>query len=247
MKKKMLLTLSAVSALLLLCSCSGGRPMEQAQGKEGSTKLSVVEISDGTMICASEDEFYVADTGFLKLTENGKNVALDELKPGTAISAVIGAVDESFPARIAPESAEIVSGTSSAPLVIEALSGLMDEDTALSEGTDILGFDFSEAGNLTSGEKEAVCYIISSKYGYGLNYVKGTYEELGAQGYIDLENMYWENGVLLSFSSETHTDTSVNFSAEKWRGGLGALFYMDCVGTYSGGLWSYKVGSLAIS
>jgi hypothetical protein len=83
----------------------------------------------------------------------------------------------------------------------------------------------------------------------GLTVVQGTMEELADQGYIDMENLYWEEGYFLSFTETERTDTSLTFSAQLWKSGLGAMFLCDCTTTREeNGPWEeYTVGAVAIS
>ena len=83
----------------------------------------------------------------------------------------------------------------------------------------------------------------------GLTVLEGTWEELVDQGYIDGENLYWEDGYFLSATETQRTDTGLTFSAQLWRSGLGALFYSDCnVGREVNGPWEeYIIGAVAVS
>lgn len=82
----------------------------------------------------------------------------------------------------------------------------------------------------------------------GLDYVTGTWEELCDQGYIDKENLYWDNGVFLSIELTEEGARKFTFTAEKWRGGLGAIFYTGCAAKPGrSGQWSYEPGGFAIS
>ena len=81
-------------------------------------------------------------------------------------------------------------------------------------------------------------------------------QELADQGYIDRENLYWEDGVLFSITEKAEPVyfmpegmAAVTFDAEKWRSGLGAYFFCDCTSfqTAAGHWDGYSVGSEAIS
>lgn len=71
----------------------------------------------------------------------------------------------------------------------------------------------------------------------------GTWAELVENGYIDGENLYWEDGCFFSISGNAG-----NFDVQIWRSGLGAYFYGDCTGAMApDGSWTYETGSEAIA
>ena len=108
-------------------------------------------------------------------------------------------------------------------------------------------------------EKETVMSEFASKH--DLPYIAGTWEELCEQGYIDKENLCWEDGLFLSI--KTNEDAEWNlpaikegdpvpeltaFDAQKWRSGLGAYFFGQCTAQKNvDGKWSYTVGQEAIA
>ena len=86
------------------------------------------------------------------------------------------------------------------------------------------------------------------------------------QGYIDGENLLWEDGCLFSIRETQDQDpvafslpcvgpgdeipdyNGVRFDAEKWRGGTGAYSFTNCTAASVDGHWSvYTVGAEAIS
>ena len=101
--------------------------------------------------------------------------------------------------------------------------------------------DLSGFTGLTEGEKAAVAYAFGMEH--DILPVMGTWEELAEQGYIDRENLYWEDGCLFSITGETG-----KFDAQKWRSGLGAYFFLDCTASMEqDGTWTYTVGGEAIA
>ncbi len=144
-------------------------------------------------------------------------------------------------------------------LYLQVLEDLWNVDPGLNDGITQIGIDLSELSHLTETEKEAVMREFASKH--DLPYVAGTWEELCEQGYIDKENLYWEDGLL--FTITTNEDAVWNlpaikegdpvpeltsFNAQKWRSGLGAYFFGQCTAQKNAdGKWSYTVGMEAIS
>ncbi len=144
-------------------------------------------------------------------------------------------------------------------LYLLVLEDLWNADPGLNDGISQIGIDLSKLSSLTETEKETVMHEFASKH--NLPYIVGTWEELCEQGYIDKDNLYWEDGLL--FSIKTNEDAvctlpannegdSVSeltvFDAQKWRSGLGAYYYGQCTAQKNkDGTWSYTVGQEAIS
>ena len=144
-------------------------------------------------------------------------------------------------------------------LYLKVLEDLWNVDPGLNGGISQIGIDLSELSHLTAEEKEIVMHEFASKH--NLPYIAGTWEELCEQGYIDKDNLYWEDG--LFFSIKTNEDAVWNlpalkegdpipeltaFDAQKWRSGLGAYYFSQCSAQKNAdGTWSYTVGQEAIS
>jgi len=128
-------------------------------------------------------------------------------------------------------------------LYLKVLEDLWNVDSGLNNEITQIGIDLSELSNLTDDQKDYVMSHFASKH--NLPYVVGTWGELCEQGYIDKENLIWEDG--LFFSIKTNEDKST-FDAQKWRGGLGAYFFGQCTAKKNAdGTWSYTVGQEAIA
>ena len=134
-------------------------------------------------------------------------------------------------------------------LYLLVLEDLWNADPGLNDGISQIGIDLSKLSSLTETEKETVMHEFASKH--NLPYIVGTWEELCEQGYIDKDNLYWEDG--LFFSIKTNKDVgsspdSTAFDAQKWRSGLGAYYFGQCTAQKNtDGKWSYAVGQEAIS
>ena len=134
-------------------------------------------------------------------------------------------------------------------LYLLVLEDLWNADPGLNDGISQIGIDLSKLSSLTETEKETVMHEFASKH--NLPYIVGTWEELCEQGYIDKDNLYWEDG--LFFSIKTNKDVgsspdSTAFDAQKWRSGLGAYYFGQCTAhKNTDGKWSYDVGQEAIS
>lgn len=134
-------------------------------------------------------------------------------------------------------------------LYLEVLEDLWNVDSGLNHGISQIGIDLSELSHLTELEKETVMHEFASKH--NLPFIAGTWEELCEQGYIDKDNLYWEDGLFFSIKTNEGGNSGPEqtvFDAEKWRSGLGAYFFGQCTAQKNAdGKWSYTVGWEAIS
>ena len=144
-------------------------------------------------------------------------------------------------------------------LYLGVLEDLWNVDPGLNSEISQIGIDLSDLSHLTEVEKDTVRSEFASKH--NLPYIVGTWEELCEQGFIDKENLYWEDG--LFFSIKTNEDAVWNlpaikvgdpvpeltsFDAQKRRSGLGAYYFGQCTAQKNAdGKWSYTVGQEAIS
>ena len=128
-------------------------------------------------------------------------------------------------------------------LYLNVLEDLWNVDPGLNNEISQIGIDLSEFSDLSDAEKDYVMSEFASKH--NLPYIIGTWEELCEQGYIDKDNLIWEDGLFISI--KTNEDNS-SFDAHKWRSGLGAYFFGQCtVQKNTDGTWSYTVGQEMIS
>ena len=134
-------------------------------------------------------------------------------------------------------------------LYLEVLEDLWNVDSGLNHGISQIGIDLSELSHLTELEIETVMHEFALKH--NLPYIAGTWEELCEQGYIDKDNLYWEDGLFFSIKTNKDGDSAPErtaFDAHKWRSGLGAYYFGQCTAQKNAdGKWSYTVGYNAIS
>ena len=224
-------------------------PGTAAVEPEGGALLAgtVIDVSDGSLLLAGEGD----DDGLYRLSLDGVPV-----EPGGAEALCVGKRAEvTFGGTVAECFPGIPGGVTRvravdgdlSPFVLyrQALFDLMETDEGLNGGARYLGVDLSGAANLTGGEKLALQYLLEQQY--GLSVLPGTFDELCEQGYIDRDALYWEDGVLLRVALvEDGTDT-FRFDAEKWRSGLGAIYWTDCTAARGADGWTYEVGGFAIA
>lgn len=224
-------------------------PGAAAVEPEGGALLAgtVIDVSDGSLLLAGEGDY----DGLYRLSLDGVPVepgGVEVLCVGKRAEVTFGGtVAECFPEIPADVTRVRAVDGDLSPFVLyrQALFDLMETDEGLNGGARYLGVDLSGATNLTGGEKLALQYLLEQRY--GLSVLPGTFDELCEQGYIDRDALYWEDGVLLRVALvEDGTDT-FRFDAEKWRSGLGAIYWTDCTATRGADGWTYEVGGFAIS
>lgn len=224
-------------------------PGTAAVEPEGGALLTgtVIDVSDGSLLLAGEGDY----DGLYRLSLDGVPVepgGVETLCVGKRAEVTFGGtVAECFPGIPGGVTRVRAVDGDLSPFVLyrQVLFDLMETDEGLNGGARYLGVDLSGAANLTGGEKLALQYLLEQQY--GLSVLPGTFDELCKQGYIDRDALYWEDGVLLRVALvEDGTDT-FRFDAEKWRSGLGAIYWTDCTAARGADGWTYEVGGFAIS
>ena len=260
MKKwPLLLVVYFCSCLLVACGAAGsgetvpgGVPSnEEPSGGESAQPASVTAIcrvvsNDGTLLLAGMD----GDPNIYTLTpEDDANLASGALVEVTYDGSIL----ETWPAQFSGVTAVNTARggfDDRCALYLQVLEDLWEVDSGLNGDLTYIGVDLSRT-SLSESEQAAVAWAFAGKHGGEL--LTGTWEELAEQGYIDQENLYWEDGILFSITEKemegVYSLTPVTFDAQKWRSGLGAYFFCDCTSVQSaGGHWNgYTVGSQAIS
>lgn len=153
---------------------------------------------------------------------------IEELRPGMTVRVGYdGCIMETWPGQIIADYL-IVEEYDGGLMKIyrDILEEMLGDDSALNDGTDYFGFDLASAPRLSSREAEALGWLFACAHKKLPVY--GTVEELGEQGYIDMENLYWEDGVHFSFKlveGSFSSDTGFTLECVKWRSGLGAVWW----------------------
>ena len=227
-------------------------------------------IADST----TDDTLLLADTESsdiyrLNAKKDGHHILLDgqpadlsDLKDGMEITVSWeGFIKETWPAQFGspvyisantPENGVVLDLCG---FYLQVLEDLWEMDSALNSDISLIGLDLSNApGGLTDSQIAAISCRFQELH--GIEVINGTWEELCKQGYINKEELYWEDGCHFSISTgdlcPTPTTDSpypgFSFDAQKWRSGLGAYFFMDCTPRWADGTWSgYDIGGEAIS
>ncbi len=260
--KKWPLFLAVYFCICLLAACaaagsgslSGGTPSNEEQSGGETTQPAsvtatcrVITAEDGQLLLAGTED----DQNIYTMS-----VECGDIQPGVLVEVTYdGTVMESWPAQFSGVSAvDIRPGgfDDRCALYLQVLEDLWDVDSGLNGDLTYIGVDLSQT-SLSDSERAAVAWAFAGRHGGEL--VTGTWAELADQGYIDRENLYWEDGILFSVTEKEapvylmQGMAAVTFDAEKWRSGLGAYFFCDCTSAQDAmGHWDgYSVGSEAIS
>ncbi|OJV66825.1 MAG: hypothetical protein BGO41_05255 [Clostridiales bacterium 38-18] len=249
MKKVLIIS---IMMILLLAGCANNNVDTTDKLPEASEVLvgTIVDINDASILLATEA------IGLVFVNSNNKIYSSDMqledasiLKVGNEIEVgYSGVVLESYPQQL-PEVdyvKQILSDTNYLPLLFQVMDDLYHTDEGLNSDISYFAVDTSNLTMLSEWEKEGLVYALGTKY--ALTGIQGTFDELVDQGYIDGDALYFEEGILFRFDIKTTTAKTVKFDIEKWRGGLGAYFFIDCEAEQDQeGVWQYKIGSEAIS
>ena len=74
-----------------------------------------------------------------------------------------------------------------------------------------------------------------------------TFKELQDEGYLETDELLWEDGCLFKITEKNDENGVLTFDAEKWRAGDGASYFLDCTakqnkdGTYA----DFEIGAFA--
>lgn len=260
MKKLYVILLALVLAFgLTACSkTNGDQPQTKPPADAVVLSAKIMDISGTTLLLANmgsdaqDGDIYSLDIAkTLVISSDGDTLGADALKAGMLVEvAYDGTVMESFPMQLGNVSGVYFKeqGDDIAGMYKTVINDLYEVDPGLNDGIDILAFDLNGVINLSEPEKTALVYLVGNAY--GLQTVRGTFDELAAQGYFsggDFASLYFANGIFITVEDTQMQDGRFTFNAEKWRSGLGAYFFNDCTAKKTDGSWTYTVGSQAIS
>lgn len=240
------------------------------------TAVIVDGAETGELLLAGEEAYDVYTMGVkdLPVWIDGAETDYTALRDGMTVElAFNGFIAESFPAQpgVSYGLTVVEEGNGQCALWLQVLEDLWSVDGGLNAGITQVGVDLSQVPGLTDGERSAIAWAFASAH--GVSPVTGTLEELWkegyftastepAEGYADSLALYqWEDGVhfsidvdeeavwnLPALDPEEEPPVLVAFDAQKWRSGLGAYSFADCVGQRGeDGAWTYTVGAEMIA
>ena len=271
MKKKMI---GLLLALTLLAGCGGAQspaPGPERTEPPAAERVGVVcrivdGAEDGSLMLAGQGDYpevYRLTVGDKPVFVDGEAATAADLRDGMLVEVVTdGDVLASYPAqfsqvyelRAVSEGVDDVCG-----LLLEVMDTLWGEDDALNHEATMAGIYLPESIPVTgadgrprplnTAERGAVIWRFGETH--GVEPLSGSWQGLADAGYINEAELYWEDGVYLSVEPAETVETLegyMHFSAQKWRGGLGAIFYTDCTARRAAdGSWSWEPGGFAIA
>ena len=262
------LTLSLILSLAA-CSCTPGTDGSKTTGNNGTASASttktagtrlpkaeavlkgkIVELYDKALLLAgtgASDLYTISNTLDVYDADN-KITDLSALKAGQNVEiGYSGVIMESYPAQPgSPIYVKIVEqGDDMVGFYQTVLNDLWNVDKGLNSDINTLAFDLSKVTNLSDSEKSALVYVVGNSH--NVHGIKGTFDELSEQGYIDKDKLFFKNGILFTIELSDVTENSFMFDVKKWRSGDGAYYFIDCKAVRSDNGWSYTIGSEAIS
>lgn len=186
--------------------------------------------------------------GLKLMDEKSKSLDPSDIKAGMLVEIEYdGVVLESYPMQFGNAmSLKVIKNEGD---LIGMFSSVIDDlyevDPGLNSDIDKIALDLTELTLISNADKAALANIVGNVYQKEV--IQGTFETLQEQGYIPKGELYFPDGILIKLSDTGMKMNAFNFTASKWRSGLGAYFYTDCDASYKNGTWTYTLGGDAIS
>lgn len=124
-------------------------------------------------------------------------------------------------------------------LFFDVITDLLGTDLFIDTSIEILAFDLMDLYILSPAEKNTLLRTIRDAYGF--NTIQAAIDELYEQGYIGTSNVYFQKGLLFTFTNlDVISDSEFVFSVSIWRGSRSTNFFVDYSAKKSGnGIWSF--------
>lgn len=248
---KQMLTAALLSLALIACSAQEGveAPVQPVESSTVPVSYSAKPeaVLTGKVLAVNETGFLLAGEKAGELYTVGLPQQ-EGMEPGQTVAVgYSGMIQETYPASPAdPVSVEVMEeGEDLVGFYRRLLRDLWNTDDGLNPTKGTIALDLSGVSNLTEGEKSGLVWLTGSDY--EMTGISATFEELCEQGYIDKENLYFEDGMLFTIEVTELGKNQFSFDANKWRSGLGAYFFYKCQAVKGADGWSYTVGEEMIS
>lgn len=239
-------------------SAAAGGPDEPPGGEMSSLLCRIVDgAAEGELLLAAQggegDALYRLAVGDTAVLLDDQPADAGQLRDGMLLTVeYTGSVLETYPAMLEGVAAlhAVTAGQDDrCGLVLQAFEDLWAEDSGLNGEIVYMGFEVSETLVPEASEREGIAWRFAELH--GAQPLTGSWQQLADEGYIDAENLWWEDGLFFSFTPTENKDQKEDqlfFTAQKWRSGLGALFFVDCTARRAdAGDWQYEAGGFAIA
>lgn len=198
-------------------------------------------------VFASADRIVASVTNANIYDQKDNLIAAEDLEAGDIIRiAFNGIIAESYPAQLTASRIDRIDHDILIDGYLSLINDVYIEDSGLNGDITMIAFDTSEWIELSDLQKEIILTQVSQRY--GLEVIQGTYKELVEEGLIDGENLYFEQGVLITLNEMSYNPDKkvLEASIEKWRSGLGAIGW-DGKAVLKNGEWKISRGAQWIS
>lgn len=216
----------------------------------------ILEVGDSLLVTPEEgsDAYGSSDKITFSLSEvtiigeDGKEITKEELLVGDLIRVTYnGVILESYPAQISASAVVVLETNRLLSGYLALIDNIYQQDSALNYDITMIAFDTTEWKDISEEEKAYLFQKVKKRY--QVDVVEGTFKELGEQGLIDTDNLYFEKGILIKISKLSYSKDNkrIRCSIEKWRSGKGAIGSDDVTATYEKGPWKIEYGRMWIS
>lgn len=213
---------------------------EPSAAETATLTARLVDISDNLLLLAGKDD------GVYRCAR--PKDAPDDLTPGMTVDVTYGgyikAIYPSEPDNVQKITVRENETDGRCALYLSVLQELFNTDETLQSDTEYVSVDLTETP-LTKGEIQAIAWRFGELT--ERRPLTFTYKELQDEGYLNTDELLWENGCLFKITEKSDENGTLTFDAEKWRAGDGAAYFLDCTakqkedGTYT----DFEVGAFA--
>ncbi|HJD17877.1 MAG TPA: hypothetical protein IAA01_06400 [Candidatus Fournierella excrementavium] len=245
----------AVLLALCLAGCSAPASVSGPAEEARTCRIADGAESDSLLLAEQRERgsLYRMSVTDVPVTLDGKEASATDLRDGMLVTVYsVGGIQESYPGgfyQVTRLEAVSEGADDRVGLALQALEDLWSEDTALNENIEQLSVYIDEALVPNAAERAAAAWSFAEQHQLPapLTY---DWKELCDEGYVNEEELSWETGCYLELKAKKGSGQgkTLRFDAQKWRGGLAAIFYEGCTAKQdkSGG-WTYERGTFAIA
>lgn len=208
----------------------------------------LVTPQEGSDELRSSDKITVDLTDAALINEEGDTISLEDLKAGDIIEITYnGVIMESYPAQISADKVERSGQNLLLDGYLELIDHIYQQDDGLNSDITMIALDTTEWAGLTEIEKEIVFEQVKDRYQFEV--INATYDQLVDQGLVDSENLFFNQGILISIRNIKYNEKKkkITCSLEKWRSGLGAIGSDEVTAKYGQGEWTITEKGMWIS
>lgn len=179
----------------------------------------------------------------------------DGIAPGDIVSVSYnGFIMETYPCQLGQASAALKeNGADLVGMYEDIFTELLQRDSGLNSGVEVISLDLSGIDNLSKTEKEGLFKIIEdSLISQGnIRLVSMTLEQLKEENMLSYQDgddkfPHFENGLLFTFPTENESEKDFELTATKWRSPLGAYGF-NIKASLKDNTWQYKIENEFIS